>query len=88
MPLSNPEDKIYEEWGVTPPDRQPHGTETDIQYQMLRPITHGKWTQKGNTIVCGLCPMPHSATIPVDFILKGTDDKGLPILEKLGIHKS
>lgn len=77
----------YERHGVAPPEHIPHGL-TDEQLEQkfaeIREATvHGGWKQKGNYIWCTKCPNQHGDTISVDYLLQGTDKKGLPILTKL-----
>lgn len=51
---------------------------------------HGNhnWTQRGIAIECTLCPNHHGFFVPPDVLLKGIDEGGRPILEKINIDKS
>lgn len=82
MQPEHPGDRFYIRHGVAPPSHEAHGTQEELASQ-LGPQQHGQWKQQGNIITCGRCPTPHSAAIPVDYILSGTDSKGLPILDKI-----
>lgn len=83
----HPEDKIYEEWGVEPPSHESHATEEEIKEALSKPVVH-HWKQKGAVLICDACPWEH-ATEPrfKDYILTGTDEKGLPILQKVVLTK-
>lgn len=87
MPRNNPKqslEDLYNEVGVTLPSTDPHGTEQDIAQIMGQKTKHGPWTQKGNVIICHGCPFEHGHGIPIDKILTGTSEEGLPMLKKLG----
>lgn len=75
----------YQRHGVKEPESIPHGTEENITAKLSGTV-HGEWIQMGNTLICRKCPNNHSTEpIPVDRILIGTDDNGLPILKKLAV---
>ena len=82
-PSQNPQNKQYEDWGVEPPSHEPHGTEAQLAEVMAQPVKHGNWVQMGNIIECRACPNPHSDRIGVEYLLTGTDEKGLPVLTKI-----
>lgn len=77
----------YERHGVAEPEHIPHGLtddELEAKFKEIRENTvHGGWKQQGTYIWCTACPQQHGDNIPVDYLLQGTDDKGLPILKKL-----
>jgi hypothetical protein len=79
----------YDRNGVARPQHDAHLTEDEIQkaFDKLRAETvHGNWIQVGNRLTCQKCNPPHtSEPIPTNYLLQGTDDKGLPILKKLDI---
>lgn len=77
----------YEAHGVENPKHEPHLTEDRLEEifdKMRAPNVHGNWKQKGNILECHKCPNVH-ATEPIDpnYLLTGTDSKGLPMLRKL-----
>lgn len=75
-------DEWYISKGVEPPEHISHGQEEDIKAKMAN-IKHGKWTQQGNVVTCGVCPYRHSSIVPVNVLLTGTDDNGLPMFKEL-----
>lgn len=85
LKMQQPKDpnRFYTKNGVEPPEHIAHLSGEEIA-ELLKDVKHGKWTQQGNMIRCGNCPMPHASPIPVDYLLMGTDDNGNPILQKLG----
>lgn len=79
-------DSWYERHGVKPPEHIPHFSDEDLAKRMdeIRTGTkHGDWRQEGSKITCYRCPYNHSDSIPVDYLLMGTDKNGLPILKKI-----
>lgn len=76
--------KEFQSWGKLPPTHTPHGTPEDIRANMqkLRPKS---WKLDGNRLT-GMTEMGMiSQFIPTDYICKGTDENGLPILEKIAL---
>lgn len=78
----------YDRHGVDQPEHIAHGItddELEQKFAELRAKTkHGKWTQMGNRLTCNNCNPPHTTEpIPVDYLLQGTDDEGLPMLTKV-----
>lgn len=67
---------------MTPPATYPHGTEEDIRNN-LRQLKPDSWRMEGNKLI-GMTDMGDLVQyLPTDYICKGTDDNGLPILEKI-----
>lgn len=87
MSKKEAEQDWYTRHGVDKPEHIPFMTEEELeeQFAKIRAKTkHGKWTQMGNRLTCNNCIPPHtSEPIPVNYLLQGTDDKGMPILTKL-----
>lgn len=79
----HPDTDFYRKLGVAPPQAQAHGTEEYIQERM-QPLKVKKWELQGNTLI-GITEegVKMAQQIPTDFILEGTDDKGLPLLRKI-----
>jgi hypothetical protein len=67
---------------LAPPSVAPHGTDEDIRAQ-LKPLKTWGWTLAGNQLTAQTDHGPLTQTIPTGFICMGTDEKGLPILEKI-----
>lgn len=82
------ENNWYDRNGVARPEAIPFLTEEELErkFAEIRANTvHGDWKQEGNIITCNRCSPSHSAPIPTEYLLQGTDDKGLPILKKIDI---
>lgn len=76
----------YDRNGVERPEHIPFMTEEEMErkFAEIRANTvHGDWKQEGNRLTCNKCNPKHSDTIPTDYLLQGTDERGLPILKKL-----
>lgn len=74
----------YSRNGVSPPESISHGLEEDISAKLSGTV-HGAWIQRGRTLICMKCPQHHATeAIPVNKILIGTDENGLPILTTIG----
>lgn len=76
----------YKYHGVEPPEHIPHisDEEREAKFAEIRASTkHGNWKQMGNYIWCTNCPNQHGDKIPPEYLLQGTDEKGLPILTKI-----
>jgi hypothetical protein len=41
------------------------------------------WIQRGTEVICDSCPFKHSFYLEPGNILKGVDDKGMPIIDKI-----
>jgi hypothetical protein len=82
-------DNWFDRNGVERPKHDPHLTEEELAktFERLRKETvHGDWLQDGNRLVCRKCNPQHaSEPIPTEYLLMGTDSKGLPILKKIDI---
>lgn len=66
----------YEAEGVAPPSHEV--VEERIPFNV-----GGSWYQKGNYIYREGDELQCASKIPYGYILMGTDDNGLPILEKI-----
>ena len=82
-PNLNPEDlKLFQEWKLPLPTREAHGTPEDIRSNLKR-LTPRNWRLQGNKLIADTDFGPLINYISTDYILKGTDKDGLPILVKL-----
>jgi hypothetical protein len=81
----HPDTDAFRKLGVEPPQAQAHGTEEYIESRMT-PLKVKKWELNGNTLV-GITEegVRMAQQIPTDMILTGTDDEGMPILEKISL---
>lgn len=41
------------------------------------------WYMQGGWLKCDYCPYPHGAFIGNEYVLKGLDNEGKPVLDKL-----
>lgn len=76
-------DEWYAKQGVEPPERVSHGlTDSEIKSRMQQ-FKAVSWHLEGNLLV-GQGDMGRLVQrIPTDYVCKGMDDEGLPILEKV-----
>lgn len=83
--MSPQELKDFENWAVPLPSRQSHGLSVDDIAGRVERLTPTNWRLEGNRLIADTPMGPLVNYIPVDYILTGTDDKGLPILQKIAI---
>jgi len=75
--------KWFDKHGKPRPAHSEHVREEDIQRNMVKLIPH-TWKQEGNRLIGYVDGGTKiSQTIPTNYLLIGTDDKGLPIFKKL-----
>ena len=73
---------FYKKHGKAPPKHFEHGTEAEIQENMVR-LRPGTWRLEGNQLIGQTEMGPLRQTIPTDVILVGTDDDGRPRFRKV-----
>lgn len=76
------EDRWYIKNGVAPPEHSAHGTPDEIRAN-LKPAKVTKWHLDGNKLVAETELGPVVNYLPPEYILRGVDESGLPILTKL-----
>jgi hypothetical protein len=86
MPVSDETRREFEKWGKALPTTQGHGTETDIR-ENLRKLNLTGWYLSGNELRADTELGPFVQMIPTDYICKGVDEEGLPILVKVVVKK-
>lgn len=74
--------ELAKELDIPVPKTTSHGTEEDIRSK-LTPIKVHNWRQEGNRIIGQTEWGELSQTIPMNKLLVGTDEKGLPIFKSL-----
>ena len=79
---SKDELEMYQRWGVEAPSHDEHGTIEEIREKMER-VKVTKWTMEGNQLIGETNFGPLRQTVPTDYILIGTDKKGLPLVKKV-----
>lgn len=83
---SKKELKDFETWKKKPPTLETHriedSKENPLSKQLLPPNCRN-WHMEGNELCCDTDFGPLRQRISTDYICKGTDEKGLPILEKV-----
>lgn len=78
----HPETDFLRKFDLPAPASYVHGTEDDVRAKMTQ-LKPNSWRLEGNKLI-GMTDMgPLVQTIPTDYICKGTDKRGLPILEKV-----
>lgn len=78
----HPDTDFIRKIGGTPPVAIPHMTEEEIQKNM-KELKPNSWKLEGNKLIGETEFGPLVQFIPTDYILTGTDDKGLPVLKKI-----
>jgi hypothetical protein len=77
--------KDFDYWKIPRPSHDAHGTdslEKPISEQ-LRSVKPRNWRQQGNQLIADTDWGPLVQTIPVDYLLDGTDERGLPKFKKV-----
>lgn len=78
----HPDTDFIRKLGAAPPVAIPHGTDEDIR-DKLTPLKPNSWKLEGNKLT-GMTEMGLLVQmIPTDYILTGTDEKGLPVFKKV-----
>lgn len=74
--------KQFDRWHKARPTSDAHGSPEEIRANLKRAKVH-KWWLEGNELKADTDFGPLVQTIPPNYICHGTDDQGLPILEKI-----
>lgn len=78
----HPEADFLRKLGVKPPESVVHGTEEELSKKLTQ-LKPNSWKLEGNKLI-GETEMGRLVqTIPTDYICAGTDERGLPILQKI-----
>lgn len=80
--LDERELKQYDRWNVPRPSHTPHGTEQDIQAN-LSSVKPRNWRQEGNRLIADTDWGELVQLIPVDYLLDGIDERGLPKFKRI-----
>lgn len=80
--------KWFDQHGLERPTHLPHGVkdtyENPLSEQLVR-LKCSNWRLEGNLLICDTDQGTLSQMLKgTDWLCKGTDDKGLPILTKIG----
>lgn len=76
----------YDYHRVARPTHEEHGVRDTADAplsEQLQPGNPRNWHLKGNMLHCDTDFGPMAQSIPSDYVLHGTDAKGLPILKKV-----
>ena len=79
---SSDELEMYQRWGVAPPSHDTHGSFEEIQENLVK-AEATSWRLEGNKLIAETNHGPVIQFIPTDYILTGTDKKGLPIFKRV-----
>ena len=83
MKYYHPEADFLRKYNIPSPETISHGTELDVQDKLKAPDILS-WRLEGNRLIAETEMGPIVNLIPSDRIMTGLDDKGLPILAKIG----
>jgi len=75
-------EKEFQKWNKKPPTSKDHGTEDEIADKMER-LMPETWRQEGNLLIGETKVGKLVQRVPVDRILVGTDEDGMPKFEKI-----
>lgn len=75
--------KWYDKVNKARPTHIPHGTSADDIHKHMKKLQPSKWRQEGNRLIGETEAGTIVQFIPTDVQLKGTDEQGLPILERI-----
>lgn len=78
--------KWYDRVGKARPEHLPHGVKDDVENPLSEQLKRAKcwnWRIDGNLLLADTEFGPLSQRIPTDYICKGTDEDGMPILVKI-----
>lgn len=78
----HPDKDWFVKHDLTPPSTTSHGVEADIMKNISQ-MKVKSWRLEGNKLIGEADAGRVMQTIPTDYICKGTDKNGLPILEKI-----
>lgn len=75
--------KWYDKHQKARPTHTPHGITSENINEHMRELRPDSWRLEGN-VLRGMTEMGELVqTIPTDYILTGTDEKGLPVFKKV-----
>jgi hypothetical protein len=74
----------FDRWGKARPTSEGHGTPEEIRANLKR-AQCSNWRLEGNVLYADTDFGPLVQTIPTNYICRGTDSEGLPILAKLSL---
>lgn len=75
--------KNFQDWGQPLPTRDAHVTEDEVQSELGKKVQPTNWRMQGNKLMADVPGGVMVQYLPTDYILKGTDETGLPILVKI-----
>lgn len=78
----HPQHDFFTKRNLPPPTTVSHGLEDDISKKLVE-LKPNSWRLEGNKLIGDTEMGPLVQFIPTNYICKGTDDSGLPILEKI-----
>lgn len=75
--------KWYDRINQARPTHIAHGVNAEDLSEHMKELKPNQWRLEGNQLI-GMTDMGELVqNIPTDYILTGTDDKGLPVFEKV-----
>ena len=85
-PYYHPDKDWFVKHDLTPPSSVGHGSEDEIAKHLSKPQIKN-WHLEGNKLIGTYDGGTVMQSIPTDYICMGTDEKGLPILQKVVLSK-
>ena len=79
--------KWFDRYNLQRPVNLPHGEDTyeNPISAKLEKMNGSNWRMEGNKLICDTPNGPMAQFLPVDYIMTGVDDQGLPLLKKIDI---
>jgi len=79
----HPQSDFFRKFNIPAPETIAHGVDEDIAKKFSK-LETTNWRMEGNKLIADTPMGPLVNTISTDYICRGTDKQGLPILEKIG----
>lgn len=78
----HPDTDFFRKFNIAPPEATAHGTEDDIS-EKLKSSKPTNWVLEGNKLTCDTEHGEVVNFLPPEYIMRGIDSNGLPLLEKI-----
>jgi hypothetical protein len=82
MKYYHPQSDFYNKLKLPVPEAISHGTEEDVSKRLVK-LEAKSWRLEGNKLIAETEMGPVVNLIPTDYIMRGIDSNGLPILDKI-----
>lgn len=78
---------LFQRLGITLPSHEDHGITPEQLKEKMTRVQTSNWRLEGTLLTCDTDQGPMGQHIEPGYICKGTDENGLPILEKIALDK-